>query len=420
MQTLVQIFSSFYITKKGNAMDRTESLGHFEKNYVQGKIVEKILQAESHLLQHREELAAEFRESLRLICQKIQATQIEETLAQVGFINYSLLRSAILEKRPQYRIDVYNQDWYFSPNVDAGLHTNANCDCQMLKHNRQLKPECSGEYDGSRILRFLDELVVELEEPRKLYFDRVTIVDLEQIKLREAAKFNQLIISLADYALRRGESLADLAELTKAAEFEIRVGEYYDASEVVCKEDRREKDSEETKEWLEDQHEDQYVAAFLRNLDLSGGDYRGLDLRWVDCSGSKLTGSNFANSLLIKARFHNCLLSRANFSGAAIHDVDFSGANLSEAVLCAATGAKGMARTMAEGIYSVWGVDFSGANLEGADFRHANLQGANFTGAKLANAVFYGAKLDEAIFDQTALPGLNLDATQTKTVIWVG
>jgi hypothetical protein len=402
-------------------MDRTESLGHFEQNYVQAKITEKILQAESYLLQYREELAAEFRESLRLICQKIQAMQTEGTLDQVGFINYSLLRSAILEKRPQYRIDVYNQDWYFSPNVDAGLHSNANCDCRMPKHNGRLnQPECPGEYDAGRILRFLDELVAELEEPRKLYFDRVTIVDLEQIKLREAAKFNQLIISLADYALRRGELLAGLAKIAKAVEFEVRVGEYYDASEVVYKEDQREKDSEDTKEWLEEQHEEQYVAAVLRNLDLSGGDYRGLDLRRVDCSGAKLTDGNFANSLLIKAHFNNCLLSRSNFSGAAIHDVDFSGADLSEAVLCAVTGPKGMARTMVEGIYSVWGVNFSGANLEGADFRRANLQGANFTGAKLANAVFYGAKLDEAIFNRTALLGLNLDLTQTAAVVWVG
>ena len=101
------------IRRKVGSVNRAEALAHFEQNYVQAKVVEKILQAENYLLQYREELAAEFRESLRTICRKIKALQENGKLAQVGFINYALLRSALLEKKPQYRIDVYNKDWYF-------------------------------------------------------------------------------------------------------------------------------------------------------------------------------------------------------------------------------------------------------------------------------------------------------------------
>jgi uncharacterized protein YjbI with pentapeptide repeats len=377
-------------------MNRIEALAHFENNYVQAKVLEKILQAESYLWQNRDQLAAEFRESLRIICRKIKALQMDGQLDKVGFINYALLRSALLTKKPQYRIDVYNKEWYFAPT----------------------QPECPGEYDASRIWRFLDGLEAELEEPRRLYLNQITPVYLEQVKLREAVPFNQLIISLADYALHQDAPIAELTEIFKEAEFEVRVGEYYDVSEVVYKEDRRPKELEVIKEWLEDKHENQYIAAVLQKLDLSGGDYRELNLRRVDFGGSNLSDSKFVNSTLIKARFNNCLLNQADFSEAVIHDANFNGAELKQANLFAVQGVRGMAETMESQIYSVWGVNFRGADLTKADLRHADLRGADFRGAQLLQTKFYGAKLDNATFDQAALSNLDLNATQIKTINW--
>jgi uncharacterized protein YjbI with pentapeptide repeats len=379
------------------AMNRTEALEHFEQNYVQAKADEKILQAEAYLLQHRDELAVKFLESLRTIGRKVKTMQAEGRLAKVRFVNYALLRSALLAKEPPYRIDVYNQEWYFDPR----------------------QPECSVQYDGSGIMQFLDHLAVELEEPRKFYFNQVTTVDLEQIKLREAAKYNQLISSLAEYALHRGMPLQELAEFDQEAEFEIRVGEYYDRTEVVYKEDQREKDPKEIKEWLEDKHDNQYVAAVLKGLDLSGGDYGGLNLQRVDFSGSNLGGSNLKNCLLIKVRFSNCNLYHTDFSGSAIHDADFGGGDLQQAAFYAAQGAKGMAQTMADRIYSVWGVNFRDTNLQEANFRYANLQGADFRGAHLADVDFYGAKLNEAVFNRAVLGKLKLSRAQTAVIHWV-
>jgi uncharacterized protein YjbI with pentapeptide repeats len=378
-------------------MNRTEALEHFEKNYVQNRLEEKILQAQSCLLQHRDELVKEFRESLRAVCRRIKVMQEAGKLDKVGFITYAMLRSAILAKQSRYRIDVYNKEWYFDT----------------------AQPECSGTYDGSRIFSWLDELELELTESGKLYLHQVTPVDLEKIKLREAAKFNQLIIHLADYALHQEESLAELAEIAKEDEFEIRVGEYYDVTEVVYKEDRHSKDPEATKEWLEDRHENQYGAAVFSNLNLSGGNYRELNLWRADFSGSNLTGSNFANSMLIKTRFKNCLLNWADFSNATIHDADFNGAQLIQANFFAVRGAGGIVATLAQQVYSVWGVNFSGANLTEADFRYADLRGADFRGAQLAQAKFSGAKLERAIFDKSILPTLNLDHTQTAGIIAV-
>lgn len=378
-------------------MNRTEALAHFEQNYVRPKALEKLLQAEEYLWQHRDELAGELRESLRQISRKIKAMQRTGELERVGYINYSLLRSAFFTQKPVYRIDVYNKEWYFDPE----------------------QKECTGVYDAAAIYRYLAEFERELDTPRRRYLNQVTPVDLEQIRLREAAEFNQLIISLAEYTFNQGEPLRELTEIEREDEFEIRVGEYYDRSEVVYKEDLRVKDAATVKEWLEAKQDNRYEAAVIQNLDLAGGDYAGIDLNRANLRGSNLTDSNLENSVLVKARFTGCNMQRAKLSYAAIHDADFSRADLTKAIFFAAEGAKGLATTMETGIYSVWGVKFCGANLSGADFRFANLTGADFTGAQLAQTNFQGAKLDRAFFDQAALPLLNWDQTQIESIIWV-
>jgi uncharacterized protein YjbI with pentapeptide repeats len=78
-----------------------------------------------------------------------------------------------------------------------------------------------------------------------------------------------------------------------------------------------------------------------------------------------------------------------------------------------------MAETMNTRIYSLWGVDFSGANLEQASFRKAKLQGADFRGAHLAEADFSGADLTNAIFQRSALKVLELTEEQAQAVNWI-
>lgn len=377
-------------------MNRSEALAHFEQNYVQPKVIEKLVQAQQYLMQHWDDMVAEFRDSFREICRQICTMQAMEELGKVGFIQYSMLRSAILERRPVFRINAYTKEWYYD--LD--------------------QKECQTEYQGGAISRFLDELEAELDIPRRKYLNQITPVDLEQVKLREAKHFNQLVVYLAEYALANCDPVKEWQDLAKEAEVEVRVGEYYDISEVVFKEDTKTKDAVAIKEWLEDHHENQYVAAVLKDLDLAGGDYRELDLRRVNFSGSDLSDSNLERSLLIKARLAGCRLSKCNFSEAAIYDADFSNTDLRGTSFFAAEGSKGIApEQVARSIYSFAGVNFAHANLEAVDFRYANLSGANFVGANLAQTSFYGAELQNAIFSKAALEQAEFDETQLEAII---
>ena len=79
---------------------------------------------------------------------------------------------------------------------------------------------------------------------------------------------------------------------------------------------------------------------------------------------------------------------RAYLSGATLYGANFSGANLREAYLSGA---------------NLYGANFSGAYLSGA-----NLYGANFSGADLSGANLYGADLRGADLSEANLYGADL------------
>lgn len=127
---------------------KAEALEHFGRVYVQERVWKKLMQAEEYYHRHYGELKDGFLRSFQAIVEEIRRRQAVGALGPVGYIQYSMLRSALLAKRPTHRIDVYNEKWYFD----------------------STQKECQGEYDGSTIFNFLDELVDELDEPRKRYF----------------------------------------------------------------------------------------------------------------------------------------------------------------------------------------------------------------------------------------------------------
>jgi hypothetical protein len=378
-------------------MNKEDALKHFEATYVVPKTLEKLFQTEEYYHKHRDELGEGFIRSYGAICRNIKEKQVTGDIGKVGYIHYSLLRSSLIVKRPSYRIDVYNKEWYFDPD----------------------QKELVGEYDEDRIFSYLDELEKELEEDRKRYMGLISPADLESIKLREAAKFNHFIIDLADYALNSGLIIPDFNAIAKEDEMEVRVGEYYDASEVVYKEDQREKNSDRIKEWFEDKYEDLYVAEVLKNLDLSAGDYQGLDLRRVDFRGSNLAGSKLRECLLIKTRFADGVLNGADLSQALIYDADFSRADLKNAVFFQAEGSLGLRGSMIFDVYSLSGVKFVGADLEKTNFQYANLQGADFRGAHFKETDFSGANLKNAFFNKVNMNELDLSMEQKVDIVWV-
>ncbi|WP_139488162.1 pentapeptide repeat-containing protein [Brevibacillus dissolubilis] len=464
---------------------------HFETTVVQPLLLEQLLALEAYFQEHKDELAVEFLASIQHICGEIRAMQAAGTKGKIGYITYSMLRIELLSGRPAYLIEAMNEEWLFD------------------------RTECQAEYLAEWAFRYLDEFTVRCEQAGKAYMGAVTAPDIEKIKLKEAAKFHQYVVALAQYALGRmnddvharhalaqgdGNSQAEHANTSHPGaaspipkhpwlfnqieledELEIRVGEYWDISEVVYKRDLCPKDSADTKQWLEEKEEDAYAYECFTGLDLSDGDYGEIDLRYTDFTGSDLSESNLHKAVLVGAKCRECRAAGADFSASLIHEADFSHSDLTGASFAYALGEGGMADPQeweAPGFFPVnlseaklddalfanaslrgavfskaslrgssfadadgrgaifteanlelakcWGADlegadFGGANLEMVNFAEANLQGVNFVGAKLAGVYWQGANLTQAAFAEEVRAMIEpaLDEEQRQHVRWI-
>lgn len=375
-------------------VNRTDALQQFKETYVKEKSNEKLLLLEKYFQGHKDDLIPAFVESFRLICLKVKEMQLKKEKGKIGYITYSMLRTAIAERKHTYLLEAFNENWFLD------------------------FEECYAQYDASWAFSYLEALRTELEEKRKLYFGTIVTSDIENMIQAEAGKFNEYVISLARYAMPKAVGLKEYQEIDKEEELEVRVGEYRDMSEVVYKEDIREKDPEEIREWLNEKLEDEYSFEAFRNLDLQNGDYKNIGLSYADFSRCNFSKSKMTGCVLIGTKFNGGLMEEVDLSGSLIYGADFSRCNLKKAVFYRVEGADGLQDQSGWERPGFLGVSFEGADLEGADFEGADLKGAVFIGANLKNVNFTGADLKNAIFSEKDAGRLDLDKLQIQTIEW--
>lgn len=376
-------------------MKREDALKHFEETYVKEKVDERLFAQEAYYQKNKDVLKSDFVESFRRFCLKIKKMQSSGEKGRIGYLTYSMLRTSLIERNYNMLIEAFNEEWFLDFD------------------------ECQEVYNAGWAFKPLEELGAELEGLIKPYIGSLVSTDVERIKLKSAEKFLKYITSLARYAMPEIITLKEYLELQREEVLEIRVGEYRDKSEIVYKEDIREKDSKEIKEWLEKKLEDGYCYEVLTNLELSGGNYKGIDLRYTDFGKSKLSKSNMAGCVLLGAKFNEGDLEGSNLSNSFIYGVDFSRCKLKGATFYRAEGPAGVCGKTCWEMPGFSGVNFREADLEGTDFESADLRGAVFTGANLKDTNFLGANLENAVFSEKDADILDLDERQSRVVKWI-
>ncbi len=367
---------------------------NFMEHYGDEICQRKIMELERYYKDHRDDFIPGFLESFRQICLKIITMQLNNEKDKIGYLTYSMLRTAILRKKPVYLIEATNKERFLD------------------------RKECWSEYDPGWAFRFLDELEIELEEKRKLYFGRISRADIERLKLQEASKYHQYVIGFLRYALPQAALLSEFQEIDKEEQLEVRTGEYLEPGEVVFKVDRQIKDPRLIKAFLEDENEKLHEYETYINLNLAQGNYWGINLRYCDLRGSDFSNSQMQHSVLTGTKLNRALLQGTDLSESLIYEADFGESNLKGANFYRAEGPFGLYDADKWKAPGYFGVNFQGANLEGANFKNANLRGANFTGANLKDVNFEGANLEKAMFSKENMELLNLDEIQNESIVW--
>jgi uncharacterized protein YjbI with pentapeptide repeats len=174
-----------------------------------------------------------------------------------------------------------------------------------------------------------------------------------------------------------------------------------------------------------------YVEAgrSLRELNLTGGDFRNMDLRNADLSdawfesarfdgadlrGAKLDKTVLAHASLVGTKFDGASARKANFGKARLTDASAVAVDLSEAILSGA---------------SLERADLSRARLSKADLYETEFIGTNaseitaeelvLNETKLAGARLAGAKLERSLFVKLDLDGIDLSGAQLHRCAFV-
>lgn len=398
-------------------MNRRQALEHFKAGPLKEKGIEKMDQVNEYFKTHKEELLPDFIESFRRICIKIAEMQARGEKGEIGYITYSAMASNIAARNYIYVIDAYNTEWFYD------------------------EVECRDSYDVSWAFRFLDEFEEELEPQRKLYNDKITKEDMEQLRLEEFGIYNAVINDFIRYAMPYAAEIEEYKQIEKADILEVRAGPYKGASELMYKEDRRIKNSSEIKAWLESK-EGTYDYEILKGLDLSNGDYEGIDIQYGDLSKSNMKECKLKNGSFIGTKFIQTILTGANLEDATLDHADFTKSELKDANMKGVKGSRINFRdanmekvNLVEALLiyadmrnvnlsnavcikaALKGACFDGANLENCNFEGVNLTKSDFRGAKLKGINLKNAVLKETKFLKSDLPLLDLDEEQKAVII---
>jgi uncharacterized protein YjbI with pentapeptide repeats len=375
-------------------MNQEETWSHFITNYAQANSLAKILQFEDEYWLRRDEFVPEFLESLRQICLKIRAMQLNKKKTKISNITYSILRTGLIKRQPAYLIEAFDKDWFWD------------------------FVECHVKYYPTWAFRNLQQLENELAPKVKLYLNQIKNTQMERYLLQEANKYHQYVIAFIRYAMPQAVRLPEFQAIEKEAKFAVRVGEYLDKSEIVYHEDHRSRESAATKTWMQSCDGLAYTYEVFTNLDLSEGDYWGINLKYADLSGSNLSRSRMQFCTLTGAKLNQGSLAGSDLSESLIFEADFSECDMRGADFTKANGAAGI-DDRANWVKPGFGaVNFRGANLEGANFQNANLYGAIFSGAHLFNVNFEGTILTNAVFSTEFGESINLTEEQRQQIVW--
>ena len=302
---------------------------------------------------HFDSLVENFVTYFAIYCEKIIKMQAAGKKAPIAFINFSVLRTNILVRKHELRIDAYDENWYLD------------------------RIECSGTYDVSVLYRWLDTFADNLEATRKKYQGRLKLSDMQALIFEESNKYLIFVAELIRSAMKKAIQAAVYQKVKRHEVFMVCIGGYQDQFDILYKEDSTEKDAKTVKRYLEKEkgREEPLTHEICEGLDLSKGDFTGLKLMFSTFTGCDFTDTNLKGSVLLMNDFRKTTLNKTNLENCELLDVDFSGATLEN-------------------------IDFKGAKLKQVSFENATLINVKFD-----NVLFAGElNFESAILKNTEIP----------------
>lgn len=346
--------------------------------------------------ENKEIISLEIVQLLEEFCEEVERQQANGDIGRIGVIQFSLLRSTLMEGNPVYMLEARGME-----SMDKVLITpywlNA-------KWN----------------FTFMNNWIEVLELRRKTYLNQIADYSLEAWLKEQVYPFHIFMVHAIRYAIDQIESLRSFQHVAKETLFDIRVGEYMDpdTSESVYRKQDNQRSSITCRGWLENLLEHGYIYEHIAQVDISGGSYPGIHLNYARFEEVNLTGSQMQHSLLLGTRFHSCNCDKVDFQKSVLFDADFQRSSLVGARFDYVLGSRNVMSEKYGTFFGIHGVRFSGADLRQASFKGAKIAG-DFTYAELDGVDFSKAELTGSRILQRDAFKVLLTEEQRQSVHWV-
>lgn len=184
-------------------------LQEFYLKYVHNKWMDEFMKVDEIYKNHKENIEANLISTFNEICRKCIELQEKNLKGNIKYIYFSLLRSSFLEYKGEYRVDLYDENWFLD------------------------KEECSINIDLSFVFRPVLEQIENLKEYKKEYRKNITDMDIESMMLIEVDKYNILAVGFLRNMVEKFMKTPSYVEMKKVEDIMVLVGEYMDVSTII-------------------------------------------------------------------------------------------------------------------------------------------------------------------------------------------
>ncbi len=186
--------------------DKDKVLKEFKEKYVENRYKEELKNILEKYNENKDSIKEELTSKFDSVCKEAILFQEKDLKEEIKYIYFSMLRTSILEDKGEWRIDIYDEKWFLD------------------------KEECSINIDLNFIYEPLFKHMKELSEKKREYLRTIKEKDIEDIKLKEANKYNNVALNIIRGILKSFLECASYREMKKKEDIVIMAGEYMDAS----------------------------------------------------------------------------------------------------------------------------------------------------------------------------------------------
>ncbi|MBW9154819.1 hypothetical protein [Clostridium estertheticum] len=194
--------------------NKEELLVGFYEKYVANRWINDFLKIDEIYKSDNDVIDGDLVSAFNEVCKQALDLQEKQLKGEIRYIYFSLLRTSLLENKGEYRIDLYDENWFLD------------------------KQECFINIDLNFIFTSIFKYMEELKEKKKECGRSITDMDIESMMLEETDKYHVLAVEFLKGIIEKFIGTPSYEKMKKAEDIRIFVGEYMDEAEMIYPEEK--------------------------------------------------------------------------------------------------------------------------------------------------------------------------------------